>query len=89
MPARRWLLAVTLGLGAVLPAQQAGAHAVPVAMDPAPNARLEEAPREVVIRFSERVEPHPSTLEVLDARGQRVDGGGARVEPTDPVALIV
>ena len=88
MPARRWLLAVTLGLGAVLPAQQAGAHAVPVAMDPAPNARLEEAPREVVIRFSERVEPRPSTLEVLDARGQRVDGGGAPSSPPTRGAIV-
>ncbi|MGH7358786.1 MAG: copper resistance CopC family protein, partial [Candidatus Rokuibacteriota bacterium] len=55
-----------------------------MAMDPAPNARLDEAPREAVIRFSERVEPRPSTLEVLDARGQRVDRRDARVEPADP-----
>ena len=53
-------------------------------MDPAPDARLDEAPREVLIRFSERVEPSPSTLEVLDAHGQRVDRGGAAVEPADP-----
>ena len=73
---RRWLSAGALLLGAALAAQQAGAHAVPVTMDPAPNARLDEAPREAVIRFSERVEPRPSTLEVLDARGQRVDRAG-------------
>jgi copper transport protein len=53
-------------------------------MDPAPNASLEATPQEVVIRFSERIEPRPSTLEVLDARGQRVDRGGAVVEPADP-----
>ena len=53
-------------------------------MDPAANARVDEAPREAVIRFSERIEPRPSTLEVLDARGQRVDRGDARVEPGDP-----
>jgi copper transport protein len=53
-------------------------------MDPPPNARLDDAPREAVIRFSERVEPRPSTLEVLDARGQRVDRGDARVDPADP-----
>ena len=78
------LLAGALFLGAALSAQPAGAHAVPVAMDPAPDARLDEAPREVLIRFSERVEPSPSTLEVLDAHGQRVDRGGAAVEPADP-----
>ena len=71
-------------LGSVLPARPAGAHAVPAAMDPAPNVRLDASPPEVVIRFTERVEAHPSTLEVLDARGQRVDGGGAAVDPGDP-----
>lgn len=59
-------------------------HAVPVTTEPAANAVLPEAPHEVVIRFSERVDPGASTLEVLDARGQRVDHGGAAVDPADP-----
>jgi copper transport protein len=53
-------------------------------MDPAPNAVLAEAPREVTIRFSERVEARVSTLEVLDTRGQRVDRGDAAVDPGNP-----
>jgi copper transport protein len=80
----RPLLAVVSLLGMMLSAGPAGAHAVPVTMDPEPNARLDEAPREVVIRFSERIEGRPSTLEVLDARGQRVDQGEAAVDPADP-----
>jgi copper transport protein len=71
-------------LGVAPPARHAEAHAVPVTMAPEPNARLDTPPSEIVIRFSERVEPRPSTLEVLDARGRRVDAGGAAVEPTDP-----
>ena len=80
----RRLVAVAVLLGSALPASPAWAHAVPATMDPAPNARLDASPREVVIRFTERVEARPSTLEVLDARGQRVDLGGAAVDPADP-----
>ena len=71
-------------LGSALPAAPVWAHAVPAAMDPAPNARLDASPAEVVIRFTERVEARPSTLEVLDAGGRRVDRGGAVVDPADP-----
>jgi copper transport protein len=53
-------------------------------MDPAPSASLGEPPREVTSRFSERVEPGPSSLEVLDARGRRVHLGEATVDPADP-----
>ena len=53
-------------------------------MDPPPNAVLAETPREVVIRFSERVEARVSTLEVLDTLGQRVDRGDATVDPGNP-----
>jgi copper transport protein len=65
-------------------AREATGHASPVAAEPAENAVLAESPHEVVIRFSERVDPRASTLEVLDAHGQRVDHGGARVDPGDP-----
>jgi copper transport protein len=80
----RPFVAAPILLGSFLAATPAGAHAVPAAMVPAPNARLAATPPEVVIRFTERVEARPSTLEVLDARGQRVDRGGATVDPADP-----
>lgn len=64
--------------------REAAAHAVPVVTEPAANAVLAAPPREVVIRFSERVEARASTLEVLDERGRRVDHGGAQVDPADP-----
>ena len=81
---RRRLMTAALLLGSALPASPAGAHAVPATADPASNARLAAPPREAVIRFTERVEARPSTLEVLDSRGQRVDLGGAAVDPADP-----
>ncbi len=81
---RRGLVAAVVAVAWALPATPAGAHAVPAAMEPPPNARLDRAPGEVVIRFTERVEARPSSLEVLDARGQRVEQGAAAVVPGDP-----
>jgi copper transport protein len=72
---------VVLSMGAI---REAAAHAVPVTMVPAANAVLSEAPPEVVIRFSERVDAKASTLEVLDGRGERVDHGDATVDRADP-----
>jgi copper transport protein len=60
------------------------AHAVPRATQPAANAVLREAPREIAIRFSERVEARTSSLQVFDAHGTRIDGGKATVTPGDP-----
>ena len=76
-------LAASLLLVMGLSRETAG-HAVPVAAEPAENAVLAEAPHEVVIRFSERVDARASSLEVLDGRGQRVDHGDATVDPADP-----
>lgn len=69
---RRGLTALPILIGLLAPASRAGAHAVPAAMDPAPDARLDTPPPAVVIRFTERVEPRASSLDVLDARGARV-----------------
>ena len=80
----RCLTAASILLCLALPASRAEAHAVPAAMDPAPDARLDAAPPAVVIRFTERVEPHTSSLEVLDAKGARVSRGEGAVDPADP-----
>src|SRR5687768_12398400 len=60
------------------------AHAVPRATRPAANAVLHEAPREITIRFSERVEARASSLQVLDAHGIRIDEGKATIASEDP-----
>ena len=44
---------------------------------PAANAVLQEAPHEIGIRFSERVEARASSLRVFDAHGTRLDDGTA------------
>jgi copper transport protein len=79
------VLASALALGmSVGEPPAAFAHAVPVTTSPVANAILGEAPRDITIRFSERVEPRASVLEVVDARGSRIDGGHAAVAPGDP-----
>jgi copper transport protein len=60
------------------------AHAAPRATRPAANAVLHEAPREIAIRFSERVEARASSLQLFDAHGTRIDDGKATVTPEDP-----
>jgi copper transport protein len=79
----RWGVALGL-LGSIIGPRDVSGHAVPTSSDPAPNATLSEAPHEIVIRFSERIDGRASTLEVLDAHGQRVDHGDATVDPGDP-----
>jgi copper transport protein len=45
---------------------------------------LHEAPQEIAIRFSERVEARTSSLQVVDAHGTRIDDGKTAVTPGDP-----
>ncbi|PIR82867.1 hypothetical protein COU20_00075, partial [Candidatus Kaiserbacteria bacterium CG10_big_fil_rev_8_21_14_0_10_59_10] len=58
----------------------ASAHATPVHMEPASSAALTETPREVVVRFSERLEPGASRMSVRGPQGETVSEE-ARVGP--------
>lgn len=55
----------------------ADAHATYVRSNPAPDARLLRAPREVRAAFSEPPDPRGSEIRVFDASGRRVDRGDA------------
>ena len=63
-------------LALALPAT-AGAHAVLVDSEPSRGDAVERAPARVVFRFSEPVEIAFGAVRVFDARGERVDSGGA------------
>ncbi|MBX5449989.1 MAG: copper resistance protein CopC [Thermogemmatispora sp.] len=58
---------------------------------PAANARLPrgQAPRQVKVWFTERIEPAFSELQVWNQRRQRVDLRDSRAVPGDPYALVV
>jgi copper transport protein len=80
----RLLLFSVGGIVLLLEPPSVWAHAVPRTTLPAANAVLQEAPPEITIRFSERVEPRASSLRVFDAYGTRLDDGMAAIVPTDP-----
>jgi methionine-rich copper-binding protein CopC len=70
------LLIVALLAGATL----ALAHSQVVRTNPAANANLQNAPRDVSILFNQKVEITPDAIAVEDASGARVDQGDARSE---------
>ena len=80
---------VTLGLvalGAILAvagAAPAYAHAVLSSSDPADGATLDRPPSEVLLTFSEPVDPKVSSIRVLDTNGRNVARGDARVLAAD------
>ena len=59
----------------VLRADHAAAHAFLRTASPAVGASVQTAPAQVVIDFTEGVEPAFSTITVQDAGGARVDAG--------------
>jgi copper transport protein len=73
------LLGLWLGAG-VATAPPAAAHAELVSTDPGEGARLQEAPDEVTLTFTEGVSLGAGYARVLDASGERVDTGSATVE---------
>ena len=65
------------------------AHANLVEADPAPNSTLDAAPSQVIIWFTEPIEPRLSEIRVLDAQGARVDGGSPQFDPNAPTVMAV
>ena len=71
----RYLLIAAAASGLALGAGPAAAHAFLQSAVPAVGSTIAKAPSEVVIRFTEGVEPRFSTITVADAHGARVDAG--------------
>ena len=59
------------------------AHATPIQYAPAASSVLSQAPTEVQIRFSERVEPGVSSIVVTAPDGSRADLSNFAADPTD------
>ncbi len=60
------------------------AHAVPVQSTPADGAVLTTSPKQVMVTFSNVLDPTGSQLVVYDRRGQKVDIGDCGVAALDP-----
>lgn len=52
--------------------------------DPVNGTILADSPEQIRTWFNEELQTQGSTLQVFDAGGQRVDGGGGGVDLTDP-----
>ena len=78
---------VALALAALAPA--AFAHAFLEHAEPRVGSTVPRAPDQVMLRFSEALEPAFSTVEVLDANGKRVDRNDRKVDPADAAVMRV
>jgi len=88
---RRWLVAalVALFLVLVFPGVSS-AHAILLRSDPATDAILRVAPKQVRLWFSENLSPSFSTAEVLNAANQqRVDRHDAHISPSNATEMDV
>lgn len=88
---RRWWSAAWIPLSLFwlfLFCAPAFAHASLVEAEPAKGARLERAPEEIRLSFSEPVEAEFSPVEVYDSGGERVDLDDARVASEDARVVI-
>ena len=86
---KRLLQRFALLLLALLPASPAVAHAVLDQSVPAPRSTVRASPREVTLKFTQRLEPAFSRVQVFDAKGIEVDRGDSRVDANDPTSLRV
>jgi copper resistance protein C len=75
-------LLATTALLALFAAQAAYAHGFLDHAEPRVGSTISSAPKEVVLFFSEKVEPAFSSVEVSDANGARVDQGKPKVSAT-------
>jgi copper transport protein len=73
----------------VLPAEPAAAHAVLVASQPANGGAVAQAPREVLLRFSEDVSRRFSTASLLDGAGRTLPGARLATDRGGPRLVVL
>lgn len=87
---RAWLpLLAFLTLVAWQLVLQAGGSSGWLAADPTPGSRLPQPPAQVVLAFSDPLDPVLSRIDVFDSQGQRRDAADSGVDPLDPARLTV
>ncbi len=84
------MAATVLGAGLSILVPAAAAHALLVGSQPAANASLSRAPRQLALSFTEAPDPRLSSVQLLNAAGRLVSGvSGARSRPGHPTELYV
>ncbi len=87
---RRWLAAAAcIALLLVLSPGTAAAHANLELVDPPDGATLDTMPGQVRMAFSEAVRPDLVWVELVDTKGQVVDGATVAADPADDHAVLV
>ena len=76
------VVALVAGLWLALPAPGAAAHALLIAADPAVDGTVARSPGQILLTFSEPVDPTLSHVDIVDTRGRAVPG----VSRSAPVA---
>ena len=89
MKLKRLLQRSAILLLAAWSASPAGAHAVLDQSVPAARSAVRVSPKEVTLKFTQRLEPAFSQVRVLDANGKQVDSGDSRMDAADPTLLRV
>ena len=84
---RRFALVFTVLVSILV--SRAQAHAMLDHASPAVGSTVAAAPKEVLLWFSEQLEPAFSTIEVHDARGAAVQAGTATVDPANHSELHI
>ena len=79
---------VSLALGSVV-ATAALAHPKLVKSEPAADAVISAAPKELRLKFNEELVPKFSSADVKDQKGQKVEIGAAAADPKDKKQLVV
>jgi hypothetical protein len=74
------VLRVSISLLAAAAATPAFSHAALNQAEPRVGSTVNAAPHEVVLSFTEQLEPAFSRIEVRDAGGKRVDGGPTKID---------
>jgi len=67
----------------------AAAHAFLDHAMPAVGSTVHEAPVQIKLWFTQRLEPAFSSVQVLDQSGKRLDKGDSRLDPADTELLLV
>ena len=65
------------------------AHATPVLYEPDSAALVASMPKEIVIRFSERIESVASSIQIFAPDGTRAEEGTVKVDEKDPYRLSI
>jgi copper resistance protein C len=81
--------AAVLAGGVTLGAPTVQAHAFLDHASPAVGSTVPTAPETVTMWFTQELEPAFTTATVIDASGNTVDTGPAKVDPKDPTELRV